>query len=266
MGLIGAAFGLGFILGPAIGGLLVAVRPWLPGVAAAAASLLAFLLVLVRLPETLDPSARHEARRRPFDVRNLRRALTHPLVGPCLVMVFLTIFAFANFETTFAQFAKLRFAFTTSSIAWLFAYAGVLGAVVQGGLVGRLSKRFGEARLIVAGTLLSFVALGVLPAVPGRGPLLAVLAVLALGQGIAHPSLTALTSKLVDRDEVGGVMGVQQGIASLARIAGPFWAEVAYGGLGAGWPFWTGSATMLAACLVGVCALLRLRLRTPSGP
>jgi DHA1 family tetracycline resistance protein-like MFS transporter len=264
MGMIGAAFGLGFILGPAIGGVLVAVSPWLPGVAAAAASLLAFLLVLIRLPETLDPSARHEARRRPFDIRNLRRALTHPVVGLCLVMAFLTIFAFANFETTFAQFAKLRFAFTTSSIAWLFAYAGVLGAVVQGGLVGRLSKRFGEARLIVAGTLLSFLALGVLPAAPGRGPLLAVLAVLALGQGIAHPSLTALTSKLVERDEVGGVMGVQQGIASLGRIAGPFWAEVVYGGLGFGWPFWTGSVTMLAACLVGIGALLRLRPQTLS--
>jgi multidrug resistance protein len=259
MGLIGAAFGLGFILGPTIGGLTVAIRPWLPGVVAAAASFTAFVLVLLRLPETLEPGARHQGGRRRLDLANLRRAFAHPVLGGALLMVFLTIFAFANFETTFAQFAKLRYAFTTSTIAWLFAYAGVLGAVVQGGLIGPLSKRFGEVRLIVAGTLLSFLALGVLPSTPGRGPLLAVLAVLALGQGVAHPALTALVSKAAGREEVGGVMGVQQGLASLARIAGPFWAEVAYGGLGFQWPFWTASAAMLAACMVGAAALLRRR-------
>jgi DHA1 family tetracycline resistance protein-like MFS transporter len=261
MGLIGAAFGLGFIFGPAIGALLVTVAPWLPGIAAAAASTVAFVLVLTRLPETLDPSAGREARKHPLNLRSLAVALSHPLVGLCLLMAFCTIFAFANFETTFAQFAELRFSFSTSTIAWLFVYAGVLGAVVQGGLVGKLSKRFGEARLIVAGTLLSFLALGMLPYVPGRGPLLAVLAVLALGQGIAHPSLSSLTSKLAAPDEVGGVMGLFQGMASLARIVGPFWAEVAYGRLGFAWPFRTGSVFMLVACAIAVTALLRLGRR-----
>ncbi len=261
MGLIGAAFGLGFILGPAIGGVLVSIAPWMPGAAAATASLIAFLLVLTRLPETLDPEARDEARLHPLNLQSLARALSLPLIGFCLVLVFLTIFAFANFETTFAQYAKLRFAFTTSTIAWLFAYAGLLGAVVQGGLVGRLSKRFGEGRLIVAGTLLSFLALGFLPSAPSLGPLLAILAVLALGQGIAHPSLSALTSKLVRPDEVGGVMGVYQSISSLARIVGPFWAEVVYGKLGSAWPFRTGSVFMLMACAVAVVMLSRLRRR-----
>jgi DHA1 family tetracycline resistance protein-like MFS transporter len=264
MGLIGAAFGLGFIFGPAIGALLVTVAPWLPGIAAAAASTVAFLLVLTRLPETLDPSAGREARQRLLNLHSLAKALSHPLVGLCLLMAFFTIFAFANFETTFAQFAKLRFSFTTSTIAWLFVYAGVLGAVVQGGLVGKLSKRFGEARLIVAGTLLSFLSLGMLPYVPGRGPLLAVLAVLALGQGIAHPSLSSLTSKLAAPDEVGGVMGLFQGMASLARIVGPFWAEVAYGRLGFAWPFRTGSVFMLVASVIALTALVRLGRQAPT--
>lgn len=255
MGLIGAAFGLGFILGPAIGGLAVAVRPWLPGVVAAAASATAFVLVLTLLPETLERGARQPAGRRAFDMRALRSALAQPLLGPALAMVFLTIFAFANFETTFAQLARLRFAFTTSTIAWLFAYAGVLGAVVQGGLIGHLARRFGEARLVIGGTLLSAFALAVLPALAGRGPLLGILAALALGQGVAHPALTSLVSRTAAAGEVGGVMGLQQGIASLARIAGPFWAEVAYGALGPGWPFWTAAATMLVACLLGAAAL-----------
>ena len=266
MGLIGAAFGLGFILGPAIGALLVTVAPWLPGIAAAVASLIAFVLVLTRLPETLDTSAQREARRHPLNLRSLAEALAHPLVGLCLVMAFCTIFAFANFETTFAQFAKLRYQFTTSTIAWLFVYAGVLGAVIQGGLVGRLSKRFGEARLIVAGTALSFLSLGFLPYTTSTGTLLATLAVLAVGQGIAHPSLSSLTSKLADPDDLGGVMGLYQGMSSLARIFAPFWAEVVYGELGFAWPFRTGSVFMLAACAVGALALVRLRAsRADSG-
>lgn len=263
MGLIGAAFGLGFILGPAIGALLVTVAPWMPGVAAAVASTIAFLLVLTRLPETLDTSVRREARKHPLNLQGLVRTMSHPLVGPCMLMAFCTIFAFANFETTFAQFAKLRFSFTISTIAWLFVYAGVLGAVVQGGLVGKLSKRFGEARLIVAGTGLSFLALGFLPYAPGLWPLLTTLAVLALGQGIAHPSLTALTSKLAAPDEVGGVMGIFQGMSSLARIIGPFWAEIAYGRLGFAWPFRTGSVFMLVACVIALTALVRLGRQAP---
>jgi DHA1 family tetracycline resistance protein-like MFS transporter len=260
MGIIGAAFGLGFILGPAIGALLVTVAPWLPGIGAAVASLIAFALVLTRLPETLAADARREARRHSLGLGSLAEALSHPLVGLCLLMVFFTIFAFANFETTFAQFAKLQFGFRTSTIAWLFVYAGVLGAIVQGGLVGRLAKRFGEVRLIVTGTLLSFIALGFLPYAPSTGPLLAILAVLAVGQGIAHPSLSAFTSKLVDPDQVGGVMGVYQGMSSLARIIGPFWGEVVYGAIGFAWPFRTGSVFMLLAAIVAVVALLRLRL------
>ena len=259
MGLIGAAFGLGFILGPAIGALLVTVAPWLPGIAAATASMIALVLVLTRLPETLGADVRREARRHPLNLRSLARALSHPHVSLCLLMVFFAIFAFANFETTFAQFAKLRFAYSTSTIAWLFVYAGILGAMVQGGLVGRLAQHFGEIRLIVAGTLLSCVALGMLPYAPSRGSLLAILAVLALGQGISHPSLSAYTSKLVDADEVGGVMGVYQGMSSLARIIGPFWGEVVYGALGFEWPFRTGSVFMLLAAAIAVVALLRLR-------
>ena len=257
MGVIGAAFGLGFILGPAVGGILVQVAPWLPGVAAAVASLTAFVMVLVFLPETVDPEARATARRHPFNLKSLGDAVGHPLVWPCLVIVFLIIFAFSNFETTFAQFAVFAHDFTRSSVYWLFVYAGVLGALVQGGLVRHLAPRFGEARLVFVGTIIGFLALGFMPYVGTRGLLMVVLALLALGQGLAGPSLSALTSKLVDADEVGGVMGVYQGMSSLARILGPFWAEVVYGKIGVAWPFRTGSVFMLLAAVVAGVTLLR---------
>jgi len=259
MGAIGAAFGLGFILGPAIGGLLVSIAHWLPGVAAAVTSLVAAVLVLTVLPETLDPSAGIEARRRRLDLRSLARAMAHPFLGLCLVMVLFIIFAFSNFETTFAQFVQLKFELTKSQISFLFVYAGVLAALVQGGLAGRLAKRFGEARLVTAGTFLGFLGLGFLPYLGSLGLVMVSLAVLAVGQGLASPALSSLTSKLVAADEVGGVMGIYQSMSSLGRIGGPFWAEMVYGTLGVAWPYRTGSLFMLLACVVSFIVLARLK-------
>jgi len=259
MGAIGAAFGLGFILGPAIGGLLVSIAHWLPGVAAAVTSLVAAVLVLTVLPETLDPNAGIEARRRRLDLRSLARAMAHPFLGLCLVMVLFIIFAFSNFETTFAQFVQLKFELTKSQISFLFVYAGVLAALVQGGLAGRLAKRFGEARLVTAGTFLGFLGLGFLPYLGSLGLVMVSLAVLAVGQGLASPALSSLTSKLVAADEVGGVMGIYQSMSSLGRIGGPFWAEMVYGTLGVAWPYRTGSLFMLLACVVSFIVLARLK-------
>jgi MFS family permease len=108
--------------------------------------------------------------------------------------------------------------------------------VVQGGLVGRLVKVFGEKKLVVAGTLIAALAVGSVPYPSGMAGLLAVLAALALGQGLAAPSLSSLTSKLVRPDEVGGVMGIYQAFSSLARIFGPLVAELSYH-IGYHWPF-----------------------------
>jgi DHA1 family tetracycline resistance protein-like MFS transporter len=260
MGIIGAAFGLGFILGPGIAALLVDIAPWLPGMAAAVTSMVAFLLVLFVLPETLDESTRTKARRHPFTIGSLRQALgAHPLVGLCFAIVLLVIFAFSNFETTFAQFATSRLALGMSQIGWVFVFAGVLGAVVQGGLVGRLAVRFGEARLMVVGAVLACLGAGAVPYTSSLVSLLPVLAVLALGQGLVSPSLSSLTSKLVHPDEVGGVMGVYQSFSSLGRILGPFWAEWVYGHVDFHWPFRTAALAYVAAFIVAVALLVRLR-------
>jgi DHA1 family tetracycline resistance protein-like MFS transporter len=258
MGLLGAAFGLGFILGPAISGLLLQFGTWLPGVAAAVASMIAFTMVLFFLPETLDPSAKREARRHPLNLASLRDAVSHPFIGACLVIVFLIIFGFANFETTFAQYATAERGFTLKTVPWLFVYAGVLGALVQGGLIRRLAPLFGEVKLVIGGNVLSFVALLAIPLFPGRPALYTLLAVLALGQGLASPALSALVSKLVNPDEVGGVMGVYQGMSSLARVVAPFVAQLAYDRAGA-WPLWIGAAAMLIAGVVGLAGLPRGR-------
>ncbi len=258
MGLIGAAFGLGFICGPALAALLVGIAMWLPGVAAAVTSLTALILVFLKLPETnLERSS--EGRAHPLSPRNLVRATGYPFVGACLAMIFLVIFAFSNFETTFAQLLRFQFDVGMSTVGWVFVYAGLMGAIVQGGLVGRLSQRFGEAWLIAAGSLIAAVAGGAIPYAGSIGRLMAVLAVLAVGHGLAAPSLSALISKMVPSDEVGGVMGVYQGVSSLARIVGPFWAEWAYGHHGVASPYLSAAVAYLLAMVLAWMAVRKGR-------
>jgi multidrug resistance protein len=253
MGIIGAAFGLGFICGPALAAVLVNIAHWLPGVAAATTSATALVLVAVGLPETRRSLDDTGVRPRPR-LGNLRRVIGFPLVGACLALVFLIIFAFSNFETTFAQLLRLRFAMSLSSVGWTFVYVGALGALVQGGLVGLLAQRFGEARLIVAGGTIAAVAAGALPFAGSTPRLFLVLAALAVGHGLLAPSLSALTSRLVPSHEVGGVMGVSQGASSLARIFGPFWAEWVYGASGPAAPYLSAAAAYVVGVIVIVTA------------
>jgi DHA1 family tetracycline resistance protein-like MFS transporter len=253
MGIIGAAFGLGFICGPALAAVLVSIAHWLPGVAAATTSATALVLVAVGLPETRRTQDDAGLRPQPR-LGSLRRVVGYPLVGACLALVFLIIFAFSNFETTFAQLLRFRFAMSLSSVGWMFVYAGALGALVQGGLVGRLAQRFGEPRLIVVGGSIAAAAAGALPFAGSTPRLLLVLAALAVGHGLLAPSLSALTSRLVPSHEVGGVMGVSQGVSSLARIFGPFWAEWLYGASGPAAPYLSAAAAYVVSVIVIVAA------------
>lgn len=179
------------------------------------------------------------------------------MLGFCFAAVLLVIFAFSNFETTFAQFARAEHGLRMSQIGWLFVYAGVLGAIVQGGLVGRLVMLFGEEKLLVVGLVLAALAVGTVPYPSGIPGLLVALAVYALGQGLIQPSLTSLTTQLVEPDEVGGVMGIYQSFSSLARIIGPLWAEIAFGA-GHAWPFRSAAVAYIVA--LGVVAVLIKRL------
>jgi multidrug resistance protein len=224
MGILGAAFGLGFIAGPAIGGVLDAVAPWLPGAFACGTSLLAFVLTIFLLPETRWQGEATQSRPR-VQKAALEELRLHPALYFCFATLFLGIVAFSTFEVTFAQYLARTFEFDPlterSRIYPFFVYAGVLGALVQGGLVGRVSKRFGPSRVIVAGFAFSSLALFVLPLAVSVLHVLGVLAILAVGQGLASPSLSALTSTLVPRDHVGAVMGLYQSVSSLGRIIGP---------------------------------------------
>ncbi len=257
MGMIGAAFGLGFIFGPALSGVLLRFGEMAPGFGAAAMSLLAAILVIALVPETLRRDSASAARP-PLSFAALGHALRTPLLGFCLLLILLVIFAFSGFETTFAQVLCARYGMTVENVPWLLVYVGVLAAIVQGGLVGRLSKRFGEVRLITAGTVLGGVGLLAIPFTSSLTMLLPVLALIAAGVGVTTPTLASLTSKLARAHEVGGVMGLYQSLSSLGRIFGPFAGEAVYGVAIVG-PAWLSGVAMFVAAFVALVLLVRVR-------
>ncbi len=257
MGLIGMAFGLGFVLGPAIGGFAVKAGEAVPGLVAAALSATAFVWALLELPETRPPGPPQGPTRSLFPVASLAAAARRPAVGALLVLTFVATTAFANLEATFAQFVAGRFSAGPSTVAWLFVVLGVTGAAVQGGLLKRLVPRLGEQRLVAVGTgliALSFVALLL---VRSLWALVAVLVVVACGNGILNPSLASLLSRSAASREQGEVLGAGQSLSSLGRIVGPFWGENVYLRYGAIGPYGTGLVLEVVAFLVAVFALSR---------
>ncbi len=259
MGIIGAAFGIGFIIGPALGGVLAGSNPMSPDVAgpaffAAALSALAFCATLVCLKESLSPALRGVKRRNRRDA--VTRALRRPTLRRLLLIFFVVGFAFAGMETTFALWAARRFGWGAAQVGYVLAYIGICSAVVQGGLIGRLSKRFGEERLLVAGILSLGLGLFAIPFSVGIAALVVATGLLALGMGMTQPSINSLISHRVASGEQGEVMGVVQSFGSLARILGPAFAGVLFGGVGPSAPYIAGAALM-----AGVLTLTRRTVR-----
>ncbi|MBV8858929.1 MAG: MFS transporter [Acidobacteria bacterium] len=224
MGLIGAAFGLGFIFGPAIGGILSRWGAHVPFLFAGALSLANATLLYFVLPETVTPD--HPARTSAATGRwsQLVRALKQSRLAFVLAVYFLFVTAFSVMTASFGLFTLYRFGFDAHDTGWIFAFVGVVGAVIQGGLIGRLVKTFGEPPLVIVGALLFALSLVLIPFTgphTGTLALLALGALFALGNGLATPSLTSLASKSAGAGEQGGVLGVTQSVASLSRVAGP---------------------------------------------
>jgi multidrug resistance protein len=249
MGLIGAAFGVGFILGPAVGGILGAWGGnFAIGIGGALLAAANWFSAFLRLPESLLP----ENRRRTGEwyalpLRDLPRVLAIPHVGLLAMVMFAAVFAIANLESTFVLLAKHRYHLDQRECGYLFAYLGLMGVVVQGGLIGKLSARFGESRLLLGGYLLQIPALLLIPFMPSTGWLMVVLALLAFGGGIASPSLNGLIAKLAPADRRGEVFGVTQSLGSLARVVAPAWGGWSFGHLGVSAPYVTAAMMMLLA-------------------
>jgi len=268
MGLIGAAFGLGFIFGPAIGGILSMWGIHVPFLFAAGLCFANALLLYFRLPETVTPD--RPARNTADSDRGFAQVFTslkQPRLGFVLTIYFLFIVAFSIMTTSFSLYTMFRFGYDAQHNGYLFAYVGIIAVIIQGGLIGRLVKRFGEVPLVIVGALFFAGSLFAVPFVgPETGGLLGLLVgggIFSMGNSLSTPALTSLASKSVGPAAQGSVLGVVQSVASLARAVGPSLAailihsETAHLGTD-GEPhfmsdyslfvtFWTGAATMFLA-------------------
>jgi MFS family permease len=269
MGIIGAAFGLGFILGPALGGFLSAVSLAAPGYAAAALAAVNGVAAFFVLPEPAERATVRRRARLPALLDELRR----PGIRRLIVIYLLAILAFSGMEATFALLAAHRYGLDQRHVSYVFAFIGVIVTVVQGGLIGRLTRRFGERALLVAGLFLQGLGLVALPyahgigaavlaampgawveamrASPGVAGLLAASFPLAFGSGLFSPALTSMLSRSARAEDQGGTLGIGQAAAALGRIAGPISATNAYDHLWIGAPYLGGAAIMLVTAAIG---------------
>ena len=257
LGLIGAAFGLGLIAGPVLGGLLSLYSLGAPAFAASALALCNVAFGFFILPESLPLMRRTSTpilRLNP--VSQLGGVLRMGSIRALLLAVFLLNLSFAGLLTNFPLFSNARFGWDATANAFFFAFVGVCAVLTQGVLLGRLQPRFGEKRLLLVGLALMAVNLGLMALVPLGLLLYPVVGVLAVGTGLAIPSLTALISHRVSEREQGKVMGGQQAILSLTLILGPVISGLAFDHLGAPAPYWIGGLLATLALLIAAAALL----------
>lgn len=263
MGLIGAAFGLGFIFGPPIGGLLSLWGLSVPGFAAGAMAFCNAGAAYFLLPESRPEKALAQAKlagwRTHFSPAKFKRAIRHPVAGLFLVLLFFITLAFANLEATYVLMTERNFGYLVLENSFIFTYIGLIAALVNGVLIGPLVKRFGEGRLLTLGIALQAMSFFFLPYTRSKLPLLLFTGTVAAGNGLSHPTLQSLISKNVAADDQGGVLGVGQSLSSLARVFGPAWGGWFFDHLGVAAPYWSGGLLLLVCSMLSGYATSRLR-------
>lgn len=258
MGLIGMAFGLGFIVGPGIGGAFAEIpinghHGVVPCFVAASLSVVNLLWIGFGVAESLPPEKRaNKPKRRlaPLNIEAMRAAFSLPGVALAVAVNFLVILSFTNLDQTFTFFCGDVFGIDERGTGYVLAFIGLVAAGVQGGLVRVLSKRFDELTLMRAGTLiqsLAFAGLVAAGTVGARGMLYASGALLALGNGLTQPTTTAFISRAAPSDRQGGTLGTNQSFASLARTFGPAVGGWLYGNIGPRAPYAVASFGMVLA-------------------
>ena len=257
LGLIGAAFGLGLMAGPALGGLLSLHSLSAPALFASALALTNFVFGYMTLPESHPPHLRKRVPLSRLDpISQLARILRTRNVRALLAAVLLLNLALAGLVYNFPLFSHARFGWGTTSNAFLFAFVGVCAVITQGFLIGRLQPRLGESRLLVAGLTLVSLNLVLVALVPFGVLLYPVVGLLALGMGLAIPSLTALISNRTPAETQGRLMGGLQAILGLAMILGPALAGLAFDYVGVPAPYLIGGTLAVLALIISGTDLL----------
>jgi multidrug resistance protein len=254
MGLIGAAFGLGFVFGPLFGGLLSKFGYEVTGFASAGFSTLAFLFTVFMLPETHQKANKREVKKI-IDIRALKTVFRKPDLALLIMLFFILTFSSANIYATVALLGNQVYHFSDLQNGYIFGIVGLVGALVQGGLIRVLSKSIHDIKLITTGSILMTLGLVFLPYGGNFLGLAIVSIVLALGIGILQPILLSLVSKVTSDEEQGITLGINQSFSAFARVLGPLWGGFVFQFLGYAFPFLSGAVFTLIIVVLSLKTL-----------
>jgi MFS family permease len=264
MGMVGAAFGLGLMAGPALGGLLSRYGLFVPAFTASAIALSNVIFGYFVLPESLPPEKREI---KPVSemfkwTKHFAGLFKQVNIQKLLIAMFLLNLAFAGLQSNFPLYSNFRFHWTPTQNSFFYLYVGVCAVFIQGFLFGKLQPRFGEKRLTIFGLTLMAIGLAGMALAPAAWMLYPAVTIVALGTGTSIPSLTALVSLRVSDSEQGRLMGGTQTLLSLTNIFGPMLAGISFEVIAFSAPYWLGSVFSLMALGIAYLGLRDLILNS----
>jgi DHA1 family tetracycline resistance protein-like MFS transporter len=263
MGIVGAAFSIGFIVGPAMGGLLAgpdaaSASLFWPGIAAACIAFLTLIATVLFLKESLSSELRQKVKDQPHQSMWLasKRVFERPVIFRMIMVGLVFVFVTGMFETIFPLWANEKLTWGPQEVGLLFAYLGLIVAIIQGGLIGTLTRRFGEGPLVPVATVLYAIGLVIMAVAPTAGWVIFGITFTAVGSSLFNPVMSSLVSRQAGPQERGTVLGVFQSATWMGRSLGPLLSGVLFGQFGRDVPLLVGAVLMLP-CLWIVFAFLR---------
>lgn len=259
MGLIGSAFGLGFMFGPLLGGILSDYGYMVTGYAAASFSLIAFTLTLIFLPESnLNREKVNKTKRKLFDIAGAKKILSKPELAILITLFFILTFSIANIYGTFALLGLKVYGFTDLQNGYLYGIMGFFSALVQGGLIGYINKIMSKKYIIIIGSFLIMVTLAIIPFGQTFLGMTLIIIVMVYGTSTFQPTVLSLISEVATDSEQGMTLSINQSFSALARVLGPLWGGFAFEFLGYPFPFLTGAVFTLIMFLISIFYLPKI--------
>lgn len=253
MGMIGAAFGLGFVFGPVIGAFLAQYGYHVAGYGSAIFSFSACVFAFYKLPESLDAQkSKSELKLRVFDFGLMKKVILNPSVGFLIILFFMIIFSVANIYGTYSILGFKVFHFTDQQIGILFGISGLVGALIQAGFIKMLSTKFSDRGIVLIGLIALMIGLALMPYGQNFTGEVIALIILSIGTGILQPIIPSMISKSSHESQQGTILGVNQSLSALARVFGPLWGGFAFDYLGYQSPFLTGAIFTLIVFIVSI--------------
>lgn len=264
MGVIGAAFGLGFVFGPVIGALLAKYGYHVAGLGSAFFTLTAFTFAYFRLPESLkEKKTEGKIKIKIFDFSFAKHIMSNTSIGFLIVLFFLIIFSIAIIYGMFAILGHNFYHFSDQQNGMLFGITGLVGAAIQAGFIRTLSHKLNDKTIVLIGIFFMMIGLGLLPYGGNFLGVAIIISIMAVGAGILQPIIPGMISKYSPEDQQGAILGFSQSISAFARVLGPLWGGFSYDAFGYQYPFITGAAFTLITFIAAFYLLKTNKMEVP---